>query len=207
MILRPVVQDRLFPTVAYVGGPAEIAYQAQLGGVYREFGVEAPLLYSRASATLVDSAAARFLERHTLALETLHAQDESVLNQLLAAQMPPELEQALDAAREATTTLDALKAVVSIVDPTLAGAVDTTRDRMLDSLKQLHGKIIQASKRKDDTLRRQFLRTRALAFPAGHPQERALALPYFLNLYGPGLVDRLLDVLPLDTSWHYLLVL
>ena len=54
VLLRPLVQDRLLPTACYVAGPAELAYQAQLGGVYREFGIEAPLLYSRASATLLD---------------------------------------------------------------------------------------------------------------------------------------------------------
>jgi len=100
-----------------------------------------------------------------------------------------------------------LQEAVGQVDPTLAGAVDTTLRKLRDTASTLHSKIIQASKRKDETLRRQFLRTRALAFPGGAPQERAVSVAFFVNRYGPTLGDRLLDVLPLDTSKHYLIVL
>lgn len=208
VLLRPLVQDRLFPTACYVGGPSELAYQAQLGGVYRAFGIEAPLLMSRVSATLIDSGAAKFLERSGVEFEALQSQDDSLLNRLLASLMPPEIERALDeAAEEVRGRLAAIQAAVPAVDPTLAGAAETTRDRMLESLKTLQGKIVQASKRKDDTLRRQFVRTRALTFPGGVPQERAISLTFFLNRYGFGLVERLIDTLPLDTAKHYVIVL
>ena len=206
VLLRPIVQDRLFPTVCYVAGPSELAYQAQLGGVYRWLGVEMPLLYSRASATLLDSASLRFLDRHHVPLEALHVQDESALNRLLESQLPPEVERALDETdRQMTECSGALRQAVGQIDPTLAGAVDTTLERMRDTLKSLNTKIIQATKRKDETLRRQFQRTRALAFPAGHPQERTLSLPFFLNRYGLTLGERLLDAVPLETDKHYIL--
>lgn len=208
VLLRPIVQDRLFPTVCYVAGPSELAYQAQLGGVYRWMGVEAPLLYSRATATILDSAAIKFLERHHLPLEALQVQDESALNQLLESLLPPEVERALDETdRQMTERSAVMRNAVVLVDATLAGAVDTTLERMRDTLKSLHAKIIQATKRKDETLRRQFERTRALAFPGGHAQERTLSLPYFLNRYGLSLGERLLDALPLETDRHYLITL
>jgi len=207
VLLRPIVQDRLFPTIAYVGGPSEIAYQAELLDVYRAFGVEPPLLVSRGSATLLDSAAMRFLEKSGSPLESLQAQDDTALNALLERQLPPGLGQALEEIdRDVSARIAGLKEAVSGVDPTLAGTVDTTADKMRESLKTLHNKIIQASKRKDETLRRQFQRTRALTFPGGKPQERALSLTYFINRYGFGLVDRLIDELPLDASKHYVLV-
>jgi bacillithiol biosynthesis cysteine-adding enzyme BshC len=208
VLLRPIVQDQLFPTVCYVAGPAELAYQAQLGEVYRAFGVEAPLLYSRASATLVDPAGLRFLDRSQLPFEALHARDDSALNRLLASQIPPDVDRAIEETdRLIAERGAALKEVAARVDPTLAGAVDTTRDRMRETLASLHGKIVQALKRKDDTLRRQFHRTRALAFPDGQPQERAVSVPFFLNRYGVRAADRLLQTLPLDTSQHYLIAL
>ena len=208
VLLRPIVQDRLFPTACYVGGPSELAYQAQLGGVYRAFGIQTPLLMSRASATLIDSAAAKFLERSGVEFEALQPQDDGLLNRLLASLMPPELERALEeAAEEVRGRLAAIHAAVPAVDPTLAGAAETTRDRMLESLKTLQGKIVQASKRKDDTVRRQLQRTRALAFPGGHPQERAISLTFFINRYGTGLVERLIETLPLETDKHYVLVI
>src|SRR6266850_3702798 len=83
VLLRPIVQDTLFPTVCYVGGPSELAYLGQLGGVYEQFGVPMPLMYPRASATLVDSASLRFLTKYAVPIEALQAQDEAALNDLL----------------------------------------------------------------------------------------------------------------------------
>ena len=88
VLLRPIVQDTLFPTVCYVAGPNELAYLGQLRGVYEHFGVPMPLMYPRASATLVDSAALRFLNKYQLPLEALQPQDEAALNELLKAQIP-----------------------------------------------------------------------------------------------------------------------
>ena len=208
VLLRPLVQDRLFPTACYVAGPSELAYQAQLGAIYREFGVEAPMLYSRVSATILDSAGARFLDRSKLPLEALHAQDESALNRLLESLLPPGIDRTIEETDELLVErIQLLKNTVTGVDPTLGGAVDTTLDRMRDTLKSLQSKIIQAAKRKDDTLRRQFTRTRALAFPDGVPQERALNMVFFLNRYGMSLGERLLTILPLETDAHYVLTL
>jgi len=207
VLLRSVVQDRLFPTICSVGGPAEIAYHAELGGIYHAHGVERPLVCPRASATLIDSAAAKFLDRPDVTFGGLQAQSEAFLNQLLANQIPPAIDQGLDdAARDVGAQLDRIRGAVGSVDPTLVGAADTTRDRMLDSLKQLQAKIVQASKRKDDTLRRQFLRTQTLVFPGGHPQERDLSVAFFVSRHGPALVDRLIDGLPHDARSHYLVL-
>jgi bacillithiol biosynthesis cysteine-adding enzyme BshC len=208
VLLRPIVQDRLFPTAAYVAGPAELAYQAQLLAVYREFGVEPPLLYSRTSATLLDGAAMRFLERSGLPLESLHGRDDAVLNKWLSSQLPAEIEQSIEETdRLVIERVNALKDAVASIDPTLTGAADTTRDKMRETLKTLHGKVVQAAKRKDDTLRRQFHRTRALAFPEGDPQERSLNVAFFVNRYGLGLGDRLVEALPVETDKHYVLTL
>lgn len=208
VLLRPVVQDRLFPTVCYVAGPSELAYHAQLGGAYRALGVERPLLYPRVSATILDSAAVKFLERHALPLEALQAQDESALNRLLEGQLPPEIDRILE---ETTRHFEGqsarLKDVVTAVDPTLAGVVDSTVTRVQSTLESLQTKIIQASKKKDETLRRQFARTRALAFPGGQPQERALNVAFFLNRYGLTVGERLMDVLPTFTGKHYVITL
>ena len=208
VLLRPVIQDRLFPTICYVAGPSELAYQAQLGAIYEAFGVQVPLLYPRANATILDSAALRFLERWQLPLEVLHAQGEIALNKLLESLLPAALESGLEGlVADVATRLDGLKSVIAEVDPTLTGATDTTRDRMQDMVKSLHAKIIHASKKKDETLRRQFMRTQALAFPHAEPQERVVDLPFFVNRYGQAVVDRLLEGLPLDMGLHFVLSL
>jgi bacillithiol biosynthesis cysteine-adding enzyme BshC len=208
VLLRPIVQDTLFPTVCYVAGPNELGYLAQLRGVYEAFGVPMPLMQPRATATILDSNAMRFLARHNVPLESLRAQDEAALNQLLEAQLPAAVERALeDASRAAVGRLEALGKAVAEIDATLEGAVRSTAGRMQDDLKKLHAKIIQAAKRKDETLRRQFRHAQAQAFPGGQPQEREVGFVYLLNRYGPGLVDRLSEELPLDIGTHWVLTI
>lgn len=77
VLLRPIVQDTIFPTVSYVGGPAEVAYFAQLKGIYGHFGVPMPLVTPRASASIVDSATLRALHKHDVPFPGYQRQDES----------------------------------------------------------------------------------------------------------------------------------
>ena len=204
VLLRPIVQDTLFPTVAYVAGPNELAYLGQLKPVYGHFGVPMPLMVPRASVTLLDSAGVRFLIRHEVALETLHAQDDNVLNRLLEAALPGEVERAFQAAAAAIDgPMRELVQAVPAIDPTLEGAARSVAGKVNHELQGLHTKIIHAAKRRDETLRRQFMRTRAQAFPNGHAQERTVAFVSFLNRYGPGLLDHLVRDLPLDPASHW----
>ena len=82
--------------------------------------------------------------------------------------------------------LAAVTSAVVTVDSTLEGAARSTLTRMQDDLKKLHAKVIQAAKKKDETLRRQFKNAQAQAFPGGAPQERVVGFVWFLNKYGPG---------------------
>jgi bacillithiol biosynthesis cysteine-adding enzyme BshC len=208
VLLRPLVQDTLFPTVCYVAGPSELAYLGQLGGVYAAFDVPMPLIQQRASATLVDANALRFLVKHEVPLESLRAQDEAALNLLLEAQLPPHVEATLeDAAQALRDRMEALAAAVPQIDPTLEAAARSALGRMQDDLRKLHGKIIQACKRKDDTLRRQFTHAQAQAFPGGHPQEREIGFVDALNRYGPGFVDRVSDEISLDMGFHWVIAI
>jgi len=208
VLLRPVVQDTMFPTICYVAGPNELAYLGQLRGVYDHFGVPMPLMYPRATATLLDSTAVRFLTKYQLPLEALQAQDEAALNELLKTQIPPAVELSfIEAAHAIEVQMTQLVQALPALDPTLEGAARSTLGRMQHDLQTLHGKIIQAAKRRDETLRRQFIHARALAFPNGHAQERTIGFVYFLNQYGPVLVDRLNDQLPLDLGHHWIVTI
>ena len=93
------------------------------------------------------------------------------------------------------------------VDPTLEGAARSTLARMQDDLKKLHAKIIQAAKRKDETLKRQFHHAQAQAFPGGQAQERELGFVYFLNKYGPAFIDRLAGDLPVAMGQHWVITI
>jgi bacillithiol synthase len=208
VLLRPVVQDTLFPTICYVAGPNELAYLGQLRGVYDHFGVPMPLMYPRATATILDAAALRFLTKYKLPLEALQAQDEAALNELLATQIPPVVEESYtEAGRTIESQMTRVIDAMQTLDPTLEGAARSTLERMRRDLQTLHGKMIQAAKRRDETLRRQFMHARALAFPHGHAQERTIGFIAFLNQYGPAFVERLDEQLPLDLGRHWIVTI
>jgi len=208
VLLRPIVQDTLFPTICYVAGPSELAYLGQLRDVYAQFGVPMPLMFPRTTATLLDSGAARFLNKYGVPFEELRTPDESALNKLLEAQLPAGVDETL---REAGSQTDAamrrVMAALPQLDATLVGAAKTTLGKMEHELRSLHTKVIHAAKKRHETLRRQFVRAQAQAFPHGHPQERTLGVIYFLNKYGPGLVDLLLEELAVDPGKHWLVTL
>jgi bacillithiol synthase len=206
VLLRPIVEDTLFPTICYISGPNELAYLAQLRNVYEHFGVPMPLFFPRASATILDSASARFLARHELPLEALQPRDDATLNKLLAASLPDSVTDALREAEDGIArTLAAVIETVPAVDATLEGAARSTLGKLQHDLSALRGKVISAAKKRDETLRRQFLRAQAQAFPDGIPQERALGSVALINRYGPALVDTLTKELPLDIGHHWVL--
>jgi bacillithiol biosynthesis cysteine-adding enzyme BshC len=208
VLLRPIVQDTLFPTICYVAGPSELAYLGQLRGVYEHFGVPMPLFFPRTTATLLDSGATRFLAKYAVPFQDLRTPDESALNKLLESQLPASVEQSLrDAATQTQQSMARVVDALPSLDPTLEGAAKTTLGKMEHELRSLHSKVIHAAKKRDETLRRQFVRAQAQAFPQGHPQERTLGVVYFLNKYGPGLVDLLLEELPIDMGQHWLVTL
>jgi bacillithiol biosynthesis cysteine-adding enzyme BshC len=208
VLLRPLVQDTILPTVCYVAGPNELAYLGQLRGVYERFGVPMPLMYSRATATILDSGAMRFLSKYGVPFESLQSQDDGALNELLKTQIPPQIEEALAAAgRALDERMGQVVQALPLLDPTLEGAGRNTLGKMQKDLETLQSKTIQAAKKKNETLRRQFQRTRALAFPEGHAQERTIAFIWFLNQYGQAFVERLWQELPLDMGTHWVVTI
>jgi len=138
----------------------------------------------------------------------LQVQDDSALNDLLKLQIPPDVEDALMAAgRAIEERMSRVIDTVPLLDPTLEGAARNTLGKIQKDLESLQGKAIQAAKKKNETLRRQFQRTRALAFPDGHPQERTIGVIWFLNQYGDAFVERLWQELPLDMGTHWVVTI
>jgi uncharacterized protein YllA (UPF0747 family) len=141
-------------------------------------------------------------------IESLQAQDDSVLNAVLASQIPESVNASLDSAGGAVEqSMARVIEAMPALDPTLEGAARSTLGRMQHDLQTLRSKTIQAAKKRDETLRRQFTRTRALVFPGGEPQERAVGFVSFLNQYGPVLVQRLDEQVPLDLGKHWIVVI
>jgi bacillithiol biosynthesis cysteine-adding enzyme BshC len=206
VLLRPLFQDTLLPTLAYVAGPNELAYFAQLGGLYEHFGLTMPIIAPRASFTLVEKPQKKFIERYRVALADLRANDESLLNRILKEQAPPQLENDMAHARKCVQELtETLERDLSVVDPTLGPTVRSTRGKLLHQLNTLETKGLRAIKRKDETLRNQFLSTRTTLFPCFDMQERRISPIQYFSKYGWYFTDMLRKHLDPTARSHVLL--
>ncbi len=190
--LRPVVQDTLFPTLAYVAGPGELAYFAQLRPLYELFDVPMPVIVPRATLSLVEPRIAQLLDRFRLGLQDLTAEPEQLASRILRAQLPPDLETTLATARQGVD--DIFRRVgdaVAAVDPTLRATAGQTGGHIKGHLDQLERKAIQALKRREADVGQQLQRLRDALMPGGRAQERVYPVLPFLAKYGPGLIPTL----------------
>jgi len=191
VLLRPVAQDTMLPTLAYVGGPAEVAYHAQIGPSYAHFGAERPILFPRPSVTVVEPAQARALEAERLSLCDLQADPEAVLARW-AREAYPDVEAAFDRARDALEReMAAVEAALGAVDPTLRAAAEAAKGRALHQVEGLQEKSTRALKKRDQVRAERLRRTRDALLPGGSLQERGLGWIGLLARQGEAIVGDL----------------
>ncbi|MBB5232881.1 bacillithiol biosynthesis cysteine-adding enzyme BshC [Deinococcus budaensis] len=193
--LRPVVQDALLPTLAFVVGPGEIAYGAQLAEVYGLHGLRQPLLWPRLSVTWLEPPVARLLTRMGATAAQVQADPEGVLGRALARERG-----AAAASAERLAALDAelraLTGELSALDPTLAGAAERTRRRTTARVGHLQTLAVRALARQEDDRTRQLTRLRRHLLPGGVPQEREMNFLTFLLKHGDAPLRTLLALAP-----------
>jgi bacillithiol biosynthesis cysteine-adding enzyme BshC len=196
-LLRPLVQDAILPTAAYVGGPAELAYHAQIAPSYGHFGIPRPALVPRPSVTLVEPSQARALDAEGLSLGDLVGDPEALLSRW-AREAYPDVEEAFRRTREAIEReMGAVEEALGAQDPTLRGAAAAARGRVLHPLDGLHEKALRALKKRDQGRAERLRRTRDALVPGGALQERGLGLVGALGRHGLGLPALLRErVLP-----------
>ena len=190
--LRPVVQDYLFPVVAYVAGPAEIAYFAQLGEVYELFGVPMPTLYPRVSLTLMEARVGELLEKFGLEVEEVLVEEDRLIGQVVGRQMPGDLEELFDTSRrKIRDTFQTLSERVTAFEPTLGGYLDSAAGKVEHHLDAVRRKVLQARRARDTLLREQASKISRHLFPAGQLQERVLNIVPFLARHGLEIISEL----------------
>ena len=205
--LRPVTQDALLPTAAYVAGPTEIAYFAQLKKVYEFFGVPMPIAYPRASATLVENSVLKFLGNFRM----------NVKEFLNGAQPPEEArssgkderveKQFAELLAEISKHLEELRAMTLQYEPTLQKPFEKVEKNVKAELEKLKDKAVAAQLNRLGIGRRQWSRICGSLLPAGKLQERVETVVPWLCKYGGGLLDEMLEELPLKGFHHSLVYL
>ena len=203
VVLRPLMQDMLLPTAAYVGGPGEIAYFAQYRPIYEWAGVPMPIIYPRAGVTLVEGKVRDVLD--TLDIEVPALQED--LGRLFRRMVIDEMDVDGDfngAQRGADEIIDALKPIVGEIDQTLERSAEATRTAIIKELGALKERAVRAEKKRQDQLRAKIAKAQVNLFPMDSMQERVINVLYYLNKYSPQLIDELREQLSLDTTEHQL---
>jgi bacillithiol biosynthesis cysteine-adding enzyme BshC len=194
-LLRPVFQDTLLPTAAYVGGPAEVAYFAQSAVLYEAIlGRITPVL-PRLSATLLEPAIAKVMEKEEVQLPDAMTTAENLAQRLGARAMPIAGKRKLAAVGNALEAeLTALTDYMSGMDATLGRAAEVSGSKMLYQMNRLRRMAATFELQKEASLRKHAEAITLNVFPDGHPQERLVAGIWFIARYGDGLVERLVGV-------------
>ncbi|WP_345451657.1 bacillithiol biosynthesis cysteine-adding enzyme BshC [Deinococcus aluminii] len=193
--LRPAVQDALLPTLAFVVGPGEIAYGAQLAEVYELHGLRQPLLWPRLSVTWLEPNVVRLLARLNATAAQVQADPEGVLGRALARERGAEA-----ASAERLAALEAelctLTSDLAALDPTLEGAAERTRTRTTARIAHLQALALRALARQEDDRTRQLTRLKKHLLPGGVPQEREMNFLTYLLKHGEEPLRKLLSLPP-----------
>jgi uncharacterized protein YllA (UPF0747 family) len=200
VLLRPVMQDTLFPTVTYIGGPAEVAYFAQAAAVYETLGKPMPPIFPRISATLIEPRIAKSAEKYGIEMsDVLQGREHLKKKAVAAIQDDDGFERVRIRIEE---ELESLRPLLNSVDATLIGALDTSRQKVLHQLEGLKGKYVNAVTRRDETIDRHLDAICNSLFPEKKPQERVINISSFLARHGRGVLPRLMERLTLDVQEH-----
>lgn len=203
VVLRPLLQDRLLPTVSYVAGPGETSYFAQYKGVYDWADVPMPLIHPRASVTLLEGKVEKVLDKFDLSLCALTDDLDALFQQVVVEEMATDVDALFgDAMRHVHEAINSVKPEIKAVDRTLVSSAEATRSALTDSMNDLKHRVVKAEKRKHDEVRAQLQKAYANLRPSGSLQERVVNVIYFLNKYSPALLDDLRETLDPSAPVH-----
>jgi bacillithiol synthase len=193
VVLRPVVESAIFPTLAYVAGPGEIRYLAQTGGLFEAHGIGMPLVFPRLGVTLVEGKVAKVMDRFGLDLSDFRRPAHELIAAVVRGDVPDEVGAAMMRLREVLQSgYQDLFEAARAVDPTLKGPIFGARNDALRGLSETEKKIRQHVKLKQETELEQVEKAAVNLAPMGRPQERVLNVHQYLARYGPELLGAIL---------------
>lgn len=206
--LRPLFQDFVLPSIAYVGGPGEMEYHAQLAPLYKLFGVTAPSLFPRMSVTIVDQKCDRTREKLTLSWEELFTTHEhDLIKKLMRGADEHDTTKLFSEIKtEIEAVINKLRPTLIDLDPTLEGALGTTIGKALHPLEHLEGKANKAIKQQHTVELGRLNRVLFAARPNGKPMERVYGTAWALLTFGVTEFLNMLDQVPADGAAHHIII-
>lgn len=208
VLLRPVVEDYLLPTLAYTGGAAETAYFAQAGAVYEAVLGRVTPIVPRFSATIVEPKTQRLLEKHGISVTDVFSGPEALRREIAAHSLPHDLQQAFESARRSfDENFSLVKKKLEKLDRTLVDAAETSCSKMQHQLEKLHAQAARAEAQKGELVTRHADHLSDALYPDKGLQERGIGGIYFLARYGRDLLHQLYETIHADCHDHQVIEL
>lgn len=205
VITRPIVQDFLLPTIAYVGGPSEISYFAQLKGAYEFFDVQMPVIYPRTSVTLLEKRVASFMEKNEI--DFMELLDERKLSEKFIGDSDQ-----INVDEIFTTYLDELNSLnfgfankLNEIDKNLVNSFKNKTQKNVEIVEDFKKKFIEAQLRSNDTNLSKMKSVIKSVYPDNTLQERVFNISYFLNKYSFDFIDYLYNEIDIYDFNHQLI--
>lgn len=201
VILRPIVQDHLLPTFAYVGGPSEIAYFAQFKTIYEFFGITEPLIVPRPFITILEKKIKKVADKYGIGVADLFKKKSRIVEEAAGKDAQAPVSGQLDAlSAQIRDQFSSLEKNLMSVDNSLKGASETALDKIEKAIKVLKEKTSDAEKRRNELTHSQLTKAVRHLLPNDQFQEREIHALYYLNKYGPEFLDILHE--QMDVSGH-----
>jgi bacillithiol synthase len=191
VVLRPICQDYLLPTIAYVGGPGEISYFAQFKPVYQHYGITMPVIFPRASVTIIESKISKFMNNFNVKLEDIFHHNflvSKVVDKLSEIKVEDEISKYMD---DFNKIFYDMRNMTVKVDQTLLNTVDNMKEKLKQNIEQFKSKLINAQAKKSETTTTQIDKVVNNIYPNHNLQERVVNISYFLNKYDDAFMKKL----------------
>lgn len=192
VVLRPIIESAIFPTVSYVGGPGEVSYFAQYGDLFRAHGIGAPVVFPRFSVLLIEEKVRQILDRFGLEPAAFRRPFDELSTRVIRDAVPGEVQEAVAALRcSIEEGYRHLEAAALRIDPMLAGPLQTGRNSSVVRLAEVEKRIVRHLKRQSGIELEQLAKAAANLYPTNQPQERVLNIFQYLARYGQELLPAL----------------
>ena len=201
VLMRPLYQEMILPNLAYVGGPAEIAYWMELKNVFKYLSLDMPVLLLRNCAMIIEENLSLKWKKLGFTIDDLF-KDETQLSKLFLSQGKLKDFSTKKFIEAISKEFLALGTEIEQYEPTLKPTVESELKKVINSVNTIEEKMIRASKKKQEVEIFQISKIKEKLFPNKGLQERyETILPFYLK-YGSdfiGVLKELFD--PFDKEF------
>lgn len=194
VLTRPLMQESLLPVLCTVLGQGEISYWAITKGAFSELGLQMPILLPRMSFTFISGSVRKYMDHFGLTFQDVQHRFAEARERWLNAQADLHIEPRFEEARAAFEKLyDPLIQELGTIQSGLLPLGEKNKDKILEQIAYLERKTKQALEKRHEAALRQWDSIAASLFPSGKPQERVYNVFYYINRYGFGWIQDLMD--------------